>query len=64
MELMENKKSSPVEVELTISRKPKIQEAVIDEDTGKTILPEVYASTSSVDKVAFAVQLRELPTIN
>lgn len=64
MQLMENQTSSPVEVNLAISRKPKIQEAVVDEDTGITILPEVYASTSSVDNISFVVQLREIPGIN
>ena len=64
MNLIENQSSAPVKVNLTISRKPKTREAVIDTDTGIVILPEEYASTPSEDNVLFEVQLREIPSIH
>lgn len=64
MKLLESQSTSPVKVNLTVSRCPKEREALIDPMTGNIILAEQYATTPKVDNVEIQVLLREVPNIH
>lgn len=64
MKLLESQSTSPVKVNLTVSRCPKEREALIDPMTGNIILEEQYATTPKVDNVEIQVLLREVPNIH
>lgn len=62
MDLLTDQITHPVKVSLSVSRCPKVREAV--KVAGKIIAQEEYASIPSVDTIDIVVTLREMPNIH